>query len=90
MKIVKPDTREKEVFEVAAIVRVVEFGGKLPQKYNTKIEMRRTNLSVGRVQRVAITCPFPEKSVIFLLDEPTSALDQETKTKCITALNDIA
>lgn len=48
---------------------------------DTKIENDGATLSIGTIQKIAITRLFLRKPKIILLDEPTASLDEQTRDK---------
>ena len=72
---------EKDVINSAKIANAHNFIEKLPNKYETKISERGTNLSGGQIQRIAIARAILGNPSILLLDEATSALDAESEAE---------
>ena len=73
-------TRE-EVVESAKKANAHDFIQMLPNKYETKITERGSNLSGGQIQRIAIARAILGNPSILLLDEATSALDAESESE---------
>ena len=78
---------EKDVINSAKIANAHNFIEKLPNKYETKISERGTNLSGGQIQRIAIARAILGNPSILLLDEATSALDAESESEVQKGLN---
>ena len=82
----KPDATMAEIQAAARAAHVEEFVQRLPLGYDTVLERRGGNLSVGQRQRVAIARALLKNPPILLLDEPTSALDNESERLVQAAL----
>jgi len=78
---------KEEVIESARKANAHEFIQKLPEKYETKITERGSNLSGGQIQRIAIARAILGNPSILLLDEATSALDAESESEVQEGLN---
>ncbi len=78
---------EEEVIKSAKIANAHKFIQKLPEKYETKISERGTNLSGGQIQRIAIARAILGNPSVLLLDEATSALDAESEAEVQKGLN---
>ena len=59
----------------------------LPDKYETIISERASNLSGGQIQRLAIARAVIGNPSILLLDEATSALDAESEAEVQEGIN---
>ena len=81
------DFSEEDVVKAAKIANAHKFIQKLPNKYETKIKERATNLSGGQIQRIAIARAILGNPSILLLDEATSALDAESEAEVQKGLN---
>lgn len=90
LRVGRLDASDEQVMEAARLAHVAEFADRLPDKYQTWIEARGTNLSVGQVQRIAIARVFLKNPRILLLDEPTSALDNESEQLFQDALQEVS
>lgn len=90
LRVGRLEASDDEVLEAAQLAHVAEFAEELPDKYQTQIEARGTNLSVGQVQRIAIARVFLKNPRILLLDEPTSALDNESEQAFQDALDQVS
>ncbi len=78
---------KEEVIESARKANAHNFIQKLPEKYETEITERGSNLSGGQIQRIAIARAILGNPAILLLDEATSALDAESETEVQEGLN---
>ncbi len=66
--------------ELAASVSMMdEFVAKFPDKYETEIGEKGSNLSGGQTQRIALARGIYRNPKIYILDEFTNALDKETE-----------
>jgi ATP-binding cassette subfamily B protein len=72
---------QEEVIESAKKANAHHFIQMLPNKYETKITERGSNLSGGQIQRIAIARAILGNPSILLLDEATSALDAESESE---------
>jgi len=78
---------KEEVIESARKANAHNFIQKLPEKYETEINERGSNLSGGQIQRIAISRAILGNPSILLLDEATSALDAESESEVQKGLN---
>ena len=78
---------KEEVIESSKIANAHNFIQMLPNKYETKITERGSNLSGGQIQRIAIARAILGNPSILLLDEATSALDAESESEVQEGLN---
>ena len=78
---------KEQVIESARKANAHNFIQKLPEKYETKISERGSNLSGGQIQRIAIARAILGNPSILLLDEATSALDAESESEVQEGLN---
>ena len=78
---------KEEVIESAKKANAHNFIQKLPDKYETKITERGSNLSGGQIQRIAIARAILGNPSVLLLDEATSALDAESEAEVQEGLN---
>ena len=78
---------EEDVTKSAKIANAHSFINSLPNKYETKINERGSNLSGGQIQRIAIARAILGNPSILLLDEATSALDADSEAEVQKGLN---
>ena len=72
---------KEDVIKSAKIANADIFIQKLPNKYETLISERGSNLSGGQIQRIAIARAILGNPSILLLDEATSALDADSEAE---------
>ena len=78
---------KEEVIASAKKANAHNFIQDLPDKYETLINERGTNLSGGQIQRISIARAILGNPSILLLDEATSALDAESESEVQEGLN---
>jgi ATP-binding cassette subfamily B protein len=75
----KADATEKDVLRACEAVGAHEFIMRLPQGYETKLEQRGANLSLGQRQLLSFARAIVADSKILVLDEATASIDSYTE-----------
>ncbi|QIW62499.1 ABC transporter ATP-binding protein [Mycoplasmopsis gallinacea] len=86
LKMVNPDIKEKELFEICKLTKIDEFINKLPSGYETILINNGRNLSEGQRQLLSITRALISQKPIIIMDEATSNIDTITEKKIQEAL----
>ncbi|MCH2294566.1 MAG: ABC transporter ATP-binding protein/permease [SAR324 cluster bacterium] len=79
----------KEVEQAAKTVGAHEFISKLPQGYDTILEERGSNLSLGQRQLLAFARALVADAPILILDEATASIDSESELMLQQALDQL-
>ena len=88
IKIGNPKATDNEVIEAAKKANIHDFIMSLPAQYDTEIDERGLNMSIGQKQRIAIARCIIRNPAIFIMDEPTSSLDLSTERLLMDSLKD--
>ena len=80
---------DEEIIKASKKVDAHEFIERLPQKYETHLYERGSNLSIGEKQLLSFARALVCNSKIFILDEATAYIDSYTESKIQYALNKI-
>jgi len=78
------------VIQAAKDANIHNFINSLKNSYDTMLNERGGNLSVGQKQRICIAREIFKNPLLLLLDEPTSALDVISREKIIETLRQIS
>jgi ABC-type multidrug transport system fused ATPase/permease subunit len=89
LRIAKADASDSEMVEALRKANIWDLIASLPEKLDTVLLERATNLSGGEKQRLAIARAFLKNSPILVLDEATSQLDSHNEAIVQAALKEL-
>ena len=82
----REDATRETVVAAARAVGAHEFIEKMPRGYDTELEQRGTNLSIGQRQLVSFARALVADAPILILDEATASIDSYTERRIQLAL----
>lgn len=85
----RPDATDEEVIQAARAVGAHDFISRLPDGYNTVLQQRGQNLSVGQRQLISFARAILAAPRILVLDEATAYVDTQTEVIIQRALREL-
>ncbi len=85
----RPDATDEEVAAAAKAVGADDFIARLPDKYDTVLQQRGQNLSVGQRQLISFARAILAAPRILVLDEATAYVDTQTEVIIQRALREL-
>ena len=86
IKLGNKNCTDQDIEYAAKTAEAMEFIENLPEKMNTFVGHKGSQISGGEKQRIALARAFARKAKLIILDEATSALDVITESKIISNL----
>jgi len=86
LTLANPQATQPEIVDACASAAALDFIGRLPHGFETRLGRRGQSLSGGEAHRLAIARALLAHPKILLLDEPTSALDTESAVALVETL----
>lgn len=83
IRLAAPQANLQQIIEATQQAQIHDFIKSLPKGYNTMVDDRGINLSVGQKQRIALARCILRKPKLLLLDEPTSNLDTRSEEQLL-------
>lgn len=77
---------DKDIISVAKMTNIHDFIISLSDGYQTVIDEKGINMSVGQKQRIAIARAVLRNPKILILDEPTSNLDSQSEKEILSSM----
>ncbi|OFX26466.1 MAG: hypothetical protein A2041_00570 [Bacteroidetes bacterium GWA2_31_9b] len=88
IKLGNKNASRDEIIHAAHLAKISDFIESLPDGYDSIVDERGLNMSVGQKQRIAIARAILKKPSILILDEFTSNLDSESEYDLFETLKD--
>jgi ATP-binding cassette, subfamily B, multidrug efflux pump len=85
----RENATDQEVVAAARVANADEFIRRLPQGYDTMVQERASNLSLGQRQLIAIARAVLADPQVLILDEATSNIDSQTELLVQRALQQL-
>lgn len=85
----KENLNNAEIIEALKLANAYDFIMKFPNKLETQVGEKGTEISGGQRQRIALARAIVRKPKLLILDEPTSSVDSESQHLIKESLNKI-